>query len=114
MERFVIALAIVVIGGAAPVRAWCEATCLAPTAASESHCPTHDPADDVAAISAADLGQCPVLESARPTLPARLDADASVITTYVPPTVARTHLTPSFERPHAATSVFERSTPLRL
>jgi hypothetical protein len=114
VKRWLVLICALLIGAAAPARAWCEATCLAPADDTQSHCPTHDPAEGVAALSANSVDQCPVLESARPTVPARIDVDATVIASYVPAPAVRTCVTPSFARPHSATTVFERSTPLRI
>ena len=67
MKRAAILVVTILIGAAAPVRAWCEATCLAPAAGdSQAHCATHEPASDAATISATDIDDCPVVESARP------------------------------------------------
>ena len=114
MSRLAVVLAIVVIGAAAPARAWCEATCIAPVAQGEAHCPSHDPADGTTKIGAVGLDECPVLEAARPSAPARLDVGAPLVAGYVPATLIRTRVTPSFARPHGACTVFERSTPLRI
>ena len=110
---FVLAFALM-LGAAAPARAWCEATCGAPAAESTPHCPSHDPADGTTAIAASAGGDCPVLESARPTVPARLDVHATVVRTYTPPPALRTHIAPSFDRSHNPATVFERCTPLRI
>ena len=114
LRRLVIVLAIAVVAAAAPVRAWCEAACLAPTAESTPHCPTHEPARDTATFSASSLDDCPILEAARPPLQGRLDLQAVVSGTHAPALNAPTLVTPSFVRPHSASSVFERCTPLRL
>ena len=103
---------VLLIGAAAPLRAWCEAKCLAPTAASESHC-GHEAATDTTAISATLFDECPVLESARPIVPARLEVTAIVAAVVAPPTQVRVHAPPSSIRPHSST-VFERNTPLRI
>ncbi len=106
-------VAIAVLAAAAPMRAWCEATCLAP-AEQQSHCPGHAPAGDDTAVAASPLDDCPVLESARPTLSARLDVQPVAIGTHVPALTAHTPLASSSVRLHRTTTVFERSTPLRL
>lgn len=63
------------IGAAAPVRAWCEATCLAPAQQSESaapHCPSHDQSPDRSAMSTESTAVCPAIDAARP-IQAKLD-----------------------------------------
>ena len=114
LRRLVIVLAIAVVAAAAPLRAWCEAACLAPTAERTQHCPTHEPARDTATFSASSLDDCPILDAARPPLHARLDLHAVVSGTHAPALNARTPVTPLLVRPHSAGSVFERCTPLRI
>jgi len=114
LQRLLTVLAIAVVAAAAPARAWCEAACLAPTAESTQHCPTHGQSDDAATMSASSIDDCPILETARPTLQARLDLHAVVSGTYAPPLNARTPVAPPLVRPHSASSVFERCTPLRI
>ncbi len=114
LRRLVIMSAIAVVAAAAPARAWCEAACLAPTAESTPHCPTHEPAGDTATFSASSLDDCPILEAARPPLQARLDFQAMAIGTHAPPRDTGTRVTPSSVRPHCASSIFERCTPLRI
>ena len=114
MARLGILLAIIVMGAAAPTRAWCEATCFAPADARDSHCPTDAPTDGTPSLSANIVDACPVLETARPTAPARLDVNAALIDSYVPDALGSPRLTSSFARPHSATTVFERCTPLRI
>jgi hypothetical protein len=60
------------------------------------------------------MDECPALESARPTVAARLDPSATIVDTYIPAATARHYVTASFARPHSATTVFERSIPLRI
>jgi len=70
VKRLSILIVALVIGAAAPARAWCEATCLVPAAHSESakpHCPSHESTNGPS-VSAADLADCPTIESARPIL----------------------------------------------
>lgn len=114
MRRIILVLSIVVIGAAAPARAWCEASCVAPRTDDASHCPSHDPAGGTTAISTAGLDECPALEAAKPTTLARLDA--SVLTVAFDTFASRTSAiaSPMRVRPHRATTVFERSTPLRI
>jgi hypothetical protein len=114
VTRLGIVIAVIVIGTAAPARAWCEATCLAPASTSESHCPTHDPADGTTAVAASSIDDCPVLASARLTAPARLDVQASAISASVPQPPARARVARPASLPRSATTVFERCTPLRI
>ena len=113
MHRLIALLSVAVLGAAAPTRAWCEAACLAPTESTQ-HCPTHEPSGDTATISASDIGDCPILESARPPISARVGVQAVAIGTYAPLLNPPSQLTPSLVRPHSATTVFERCTPLRI
>ena len=83
---------VLMLGAAAPARAWCEATCGAPVTESTSHCPTHNPADGTTALSASLIDNCPVPESARPTASARLDVQAALTGIDLPAPIARTHL----------------------
>ena len=72
VKRLAILFVAVLLGAAAPARAWCEATCLAPVAvdgdAAPPHCPAHEPPSDTSSIAAADSPECPVVESARPVV----------------------------------------------
>ena len=65
---------------------------------------------DTATVSSSSIDDCPILESARPTLQARLDLQAVAIGTYAPALDTRTQVTPSAVRPHSASTVFERWT----
>ena len=60
----------VLMAAAAPARAWCEASCLATAHstqdASGAHCPAHEPATSAPAMSGGAIGDCPVIEPARP------------------------------------------------
>jgi hypothetical protein len=59
------------VGAAAPVRAWCEATCLGPAAHADSakpHCPSHESSSNGSSLSADGIADCPTIESARPVL----------------------------------------------
>jgi hypothetical protein len=114
VKRWLVLACAVVLGAAAPARAWCEATCVAPPAAGESHCPSHDPADATTTISATVVDECPVLESARPAVPARIDADAALASAYTPAVSARQYAPASFAARHGAAGVFRRSIPLRI
>ena len=102
------------VGAAAPARAWCETTCLAPAEQTEPHCRTSDPADGTTSISADVLDECPVLESARPSVAGRLDVNPPLVTGYLLATLPRTHVTPSLARPHSQSDVLERFIPLRI
>jgi len=113
LQRLLIVVAIAVVAAAAPARAWCEATCLAPTE-SRQHCPSHEPAGDTTTISASSIDDCPILESARPPISARVDAQAVAAGTCAPALNPPSQPAPSFVRPHSATTVFERCTPLRI
>src|SRR6188474_774425 len=68
VKRWSILFVALLVGAAAPARAWCEATCLA-TAHQESakpHCPSHEPSSNSPTMAAAKGADCPALESARP------------------------------------------------
>jgi hypothetical protein len=73
--RLLVLLTASVLATAAPMRAWCEASCLSAAhqdaASAKPHCPTTDTTSGLA-ISAAGLDDCPVVESARP-IQAKLD-----------------------------------------
>jgi hypothetical protein len=114
MHRIIVLLSVIVIGAAAPARAWCEASCLAPQHDSPAHCPSHEPAGDATAISATGSDECAALDSARPAASARLEASAIVAAFHSPtPKTSALHV-PAPIRPHSATTVFERCTPLRI
>jgi hypothetical protein len=113
VQRLLVLLAILVVGAAAPARAWCEATCIAPTANTEPHCPSHDEPAQTTSIAASTAEQCPVLESARPTAPARLALHSSSVAHYLPDFTTPIRIAASFDRSRHAT-VFERCTPLRI
>ncbi len=68
MKRWAILVVALLVGAAAPARAWCEATCLAapPADSARPHCPPHQPSPDTPALSATSTLDCPALESARP------------------------------------------------
>jgi len=69
LKRLPILIIALLVGAAAPARAWCEATCLGPVASESArpHCPSHEPAPNGSSLSAADA-DCPSIESARPVL----------------------------------------------
>jgi hypothetical protein len=118
LTRFSIILLAGLIGAAAPVRAWCEATCLAPAHraddSSKAHCPTHDPAASETSIASTTIDDCPVVESARPTAVARLDLKAAIVT-IESPQFAATFVSASLAAVSSqATTVFQRHTPLRI
>jgi hypothetical protein len=116
--RFAIVIVAALMGIAAPARAWCEASCLAPAqhghAPTKPHCPTHEPAGDRASISASEIDDCPVIESARQTTVARLDLKATVVASPIPQLsrLAEPIHVVTFSSP--VTTVFERHTPLRI
>jgi hypothetical protein len=114
MRRIILLLAVIVIGAAAPVRAWCEASCLVPAHDTTSHCPSHQQERDGTSISSTSLDACPALDSARPTAPARLDTVAAIAVFHAPELRTSAIQTPMRIRPHSASTVFERSTPLRI
>ena len=114
MVRWFVLACAVMVGALAPARAWCEAMCLAPTANTQSHCPSREPADGTATLTASTIDQCPVLDSARPNAPARFDLQAALDRAYIPSLIVRTHVTPSLDCSHHAATVFERCTPLRI
>jgi hypothetical protein len=111
--RCVVLACALMLGAAAPARAWCEAMCLAPSAAG-SHCPSHDPVDGTTNISAGGGDDCPVIESARPPIPVRLDVHTAGGAGFRPEISAPTNVARSFVRPQSATTVFQRGTPLRI
>jgi hypothetical protein len=81
--RLIVLVTASVIAFAAPLRAWCEATCLAPAhhagSSTTPHCPTAEPASDDAKMSAGDLDDCPLVDAARPTTFAKLDLHPPVV-----------------------------------
>jgi hypothetical protein len=115
VKRLAILIITVLIGAAAPARAWCEATCLAPVHQSdaEPHCPSHDDTSDRAALSATSTADCPVVESARP-IPARLDLQVGSVSTFVPQHSAIDRHGRSAVPQARTWSVFERHVPLRI
>jgi hypothetical protein len=117
VKRFLVLLCVAVFGITAPARAWCEATCLAAAAhgdVTKPHCPTQEPAGSGTLLSATVIDDCPVVESARPTVTARVEAHAIAVATIAPPTGAAATSAALFVRPHSVTTVYERSTPLRI
>jgi hypothetical protein len=93
--RLVVLLTAAVIATAAPLRAWCEATCVAPAhhagSTAKPHCPTNETADDKAKMAAVDLDDCPIIEAARPTSFAKLDFHRGAVSTH-PGVFAPSHL----------------------
>ena len=60
VPRAAIILVALLIATAAPARAWCEATCLAPAeSSSQAHCPSHESTTDTS-ISGTVIDDCPV------------------------------------------------------
>jgi hypothetical protein len=116
VHRFAIVLLAVLIGAAAPARAWCEASCLAPPqvdTSTKAHCPTHDVAPPGTSMSATTIDDCPVIESARP-IPARLDVQvfSRVALPYLTPSAPKHLSIPAPQHPTAIVS--KRLTPLRI
>jgi hypothetical protein len=93
--RLIVLLTASVIAIAAPLRTWCEATCLPPAHHADSsakpHCPTSEPAGSEARISAGNLDDCPIVEAARPTTLAKLDFHRVAANTH-PDTFEPSHL----------------------
>lgn len=117
ITRVIAFVSVLLVGAVAPARAWCEVSCQAPVAhgdAAKPHCPTHEPTGSGTALSATVIDDCPVVESARPTITARLDAQVIATAAIVPNTGAAVTSASSFARPHGATTVFERHIPLRI
>ena len=114
MHRVIVLLAAMVIGATAPARAWCEASCLAPAHDSPAHCPSHEPAGDATSISATGIEECPALETARPIAQARVEASTAVVAFQAPALKRSAIDSPTTIRPHSATTLFERATPLRI
>jgi hypothetical protein len=114
MHRIIVLLSVVVLGAAGPARAWCEAACLAPEHGTAAHCPSHDPAGPATSISATSIDECPALESARQAAPGRADAHTGVVASHAAaPKTSAIHA-PALTGCRSATTVFERSTPLRI
>jgi hypothetical protein len=74
VKRWPIIIVALLVGAAAPARAWCEAICSAPVHASQpSHCPSEEQTPtDGPALSNAGSAECPAIETARPA-PAKLE-----------------------------------------
>lgn len=117
VHRFAIVLLALLIGAAAPARAWCEAACTAPAhsgTSTRSHCPVHESTSPGASISAADVGDCPVIEAARPAAAARIELKAAATPIQAPQfAFAFSAMAVVAALPHAST-VFKRHTPLRI
>lgn len=116
ITRVIAFVTVLLVGAVAPARAWCEASCLAQAHAdaAKPHCPTHEPAGAGTSLSATVIDDCPVVESARPTITARVDAQVIATAAIAPHTGAPVTSASSFVRPHGVTTVFERRTPLRI
>jgi hypothetical protein len=113
LARLVIILLALLIGAAAPARAWCEASCLAAPSTTE-HCPTRDAASGELSITAAAIDNCPVLEAARPATSGRIELKAAFVTIASPQIVARRMSIATITATPAATAVVQRHTPLRI
>ena len=112
--RILAFVAAAVLAAAAPARAWCEASCLTAAAGAAAHCPSHEPANSETLISSSTGADCPVLESARATTAARIDAAATIVVTHAPVVTAPSPRLRPPVRPSSASTVFERNTPLRI
>jgi hypothetical protein len=117
VKRLSILVIALLVGAAAPARAWCEATCLEPAAHSESakpHCPSHDSPSRGPSLSAAGIADCPSIESARPVT-TKLDLNHSILTVALHlRTAALSHLRTSAPSHVRASGFFERAVPLRI
>jgi hypothetical protein len=117
VKRLAIVLIAILIGAAAPARAWCEASCLAPvqdsTTSTKAHCPTNNSASTGTSMAATTIDECPVVESARP-IQARLDAPMLAIVSFafVAPSAPQHPRTRAPQ--HLPTSVGKRLTALRI
>jgi hypothetical protein len=80
VSRVVTLLLAVLFAAAAPAKAWCEASCLAPvhstTDPGQTHCPLHETPQGPS--FSASGGNCPVLDSARPVV-GKVDVAVPVI-----------------------------------
>ena len=81
VSRVLIAIVACVVALAAPARAWCEASCQAP-AESHGHCPAHQ--SSTSPVLDASDSSCPVLDTARPTPPARVEVASPAIVAIAP------------------------------
>ena len=117
VKRVAIAIVALLLGAAAPARAWCEAACLDVPRAGESakaHCPSNDTSSDVTVISAADNPECPVVEAARP-VPAKIDLSSAGPAAAARPVVSQpTRVAVTTPRPLDSARFFERLVPLRI
>jgi hypothetical protein len=113
VRRVAVIVIAVLIGAAAPARAWCEATCLVATQDAKPHCPSHDATTGLG-ISAADSADCPIVETARSITSARIELKSTAIT------VLSVQFAVTFDpirivaASHHVTTVFQRHTPLRI
>jgi hypothetical protein len=115
-SRLIAIVSLILLAAAAPARAWCEAGCVAPAAhrdAAKPHCPTQERSDRTS-LSASAFDDCPALDTARPTLTVRIDVQVAVAATFTAAPDPSATRVPSLVRPHGVTTVFERSTPLRI
>lgn len=113
VQRLAIILMALLVGAAAPARAWCQATCVVP-ASSETHCPTHEPVSEGTVIGGASIDSCPVVESARPTTIARVDLKAAIGTVASPQFISSLAPIARIIVAEPVATVFQRHTPLRL
>ncbi|MFM8533914.1 MAG: hypothetical protein ACKOEC_10090 [Acidimicrobiia bacterium] len=98
MRRATLILIAVVLAAAAPLRAWCEAGCLAPVhaegAATPSHCQLAEPDTSTTSLAGVFVTDCPTAESARPITWLEL-AIAPAVTPAHPSTPEPRHLRPA-------------------
>ena len=115
VKRLSILVIALLVGAAAPARAWCEAACLAGAhpQSAKPHCPSHEQVPNGPSLSANDIAACPSIESARPVLAKLPFADA--ISSERRGTLAPSHLR-TLAPPHlrAAAPLHLFSIPLRL
>jgi hypothetical protein len=116
VKRLSLLIVALVIGAAAPARAWCEATCLGPathSASAKPHCPSHESTPNGSSLSATDFADCPTLESARPVL-AKLNF-AIAVTDIAPHARAPKHpCTSALPHPCTSAPLHLIDTPLRV
>jgi len=95
LKRATLILIAVVLATAAPLRAWCEAGCLAPvhaeSAGTPSHCQPAEPDTSTTSLAGVSVTDCPTAESARPITWLKL-AIAPAVAPAHPSTPAPQHL----------------------
>jgi len=113
VQRLSIVLVAILIGTAAPARAWCEATCLAPETSTQAHCPTQDTPSNDPSISGTAIDDCPVIESARPGQ-ARFDVQVFVLVTFAQLAPSASGCTSTSAPRHLRPTALTHLTPLRI